>query len=540
MPIDIGIADEFDRFDGLDNIDGLNRLCDRDPASLLGPEPTSGAESRCSADCMPLNDRLCKELAPATLAEYQADQVTIRSALHRQSEDDDTRPAVSSIDLGLEWNPRGNSIDPDDRELLDEILDREQADEDDGKQGRILKSSWNLSLVIAKSSICRGLAWCNLRQSVVWTDQAPDWVTPGQRITSSQVVEIGNLVSRYFEMTWSPKAIDEQIQAVARRTILEPVQDWLKETFAQELRSERGIQDPSDWLIRFCGAEDNLVNRMIGRWWLVSVVARSMKPGTKVDHMLVLQGSQASRKTSMVYALMPRKDWVCELTSNLDTTDGVRQLDGRVLAFDDELKRTRKKSSKGNDEEDVKSFLTRQQDQIRTMYSPRFETTKRRVTFIGSCNPDEFLSDPTGNRRYWPVKITHCDDKRIEENRDALWAGAYGLWLLGERFWPETAEEIAALKDRADEVTQQNPWAADYLHQAKELFRQSQGAGVELKEVYEAFKGANGSGQKGSEISHREAREIGDILRAAGWQKERKMSDAIRRVYWLPPTATAK
>lgn len=527
MPIDILVAEEFD----LDRTHSLH-----EPAFKL---EAASEEVTAPPPVESLNERLRSELSPETLAEFRPDRLTIRSDLHKQPEDQDLPPPLTtSIQVGLEFDPQRNSIDPDDQDLLDGGLIRESEDDrDDGRgggKGQIIRSSWNLGLVIAKSSICRGVAWCNLRQAVVWTHGAPDWVTPGTRITNGQIVQIGNLISRFFEMTWPTRTIDQQIEAAAKLTVLEPVQDWLREGFAAYLNSGREIPDPSDWLIKYCGAEDNEVNRMIGRWWLISVVARSMRPGTKVDHMLVLQGPQASRKTSLVYALMPRKDWVCELTSNIDTTDGVRQLDGRVLAFDDELKKTRTKRKGNGEENDIKSYLTREQDQIRTMYSPRFETTKRRVTFIGSCNNDEFLSDPTGDRRYWPVRITKCDDRSIARDRDALWAGAFALWLLGERFWPEEQAEIELLKERADDATERNPWASQYLWQANELFRQSNGLGVEIREIYEAFKGEFGRGQAGSEISQRETREIGDVLRVAGWYKERRMTGSIRRVYWLP------
>lgn len=540
MPIDIATADEYEQVT-------LVSLYDASTEEDAGRDPGQDHQAEESTEGFPPGDlvpRLIKELNSSILNQYRPEYLSLGSTIHRYESDDALLPPVTtSIELGLDFDPKKNSLDPSDQELLDSLLIREAENEDDegsasrrrrkGK-GKILQSSWNLGLAISQSSICRGISWCNLRQAVVWGEEAPEWVRPQTRLTNGQIVEIGNLISKYFEMTWPPKTIDQQIDAVAKRRTIEPVQDWLKDCFSQALASGRGIPDPSDWLIRYCGAQDNKLNRWIGRWWLVSVVARSMQPGTKVDHMLVLQGPQASRKTSLVFALMPRNDWVCELTSNLDTTDGARQLDGRVLAFDDELKKTRKKKS-GSDEEDVKSFLTRQQDQVRTMYSPRFETTKRRVTFIGSCNPDVFLSDPTGNRRYWPVRIAKCDDAAVAANRDVIWAGAFALWLLGERFWPETDEELDALRELVDEATERNPWAQDYLRAARDLHIEANFKGVEITQIFERFKGEAAQSVRGSEMSKKEVREIADVLKAAGWTKRRAMLSRDRATRWFPP-----
>jgi putative DNA primase/helicase len=65
--------------------------------------------------------------------------------------------------------------------------------------------------------------------------------------------------------------------------------------------------------------------------------------------------------------------------------------------------------------ESVKHFLSRQSDRGRPAYG-RFPIDRpRRCVFIGTINVVEgagYLTDPTGNRRFWPVAIRRSRSPR--------------------------------------------------------------------------------------------------------------------------------
>jgi predicted P-loop ATPase len=57
------------------------------------------------------------------------------------------------------------------------------------------------------------------------------------------------------------------------------------------------------WLITYLGADDTPINRAIGKLTLVAAVRRARKPGCKFDHILVLEGSEGTMKSTSIVVL---------------------------------------------------------------------------------------------------------------------------------------------------------------------------------------------------------------------------------------------
>jgi predicted P-loop ATPase len=49
----------------------------------------------------------------------------------------------------------------------------------------------------------------------------------------------------------------------------------------------------ADFLPAYFGAEKNEYNKTIGKMFMISMVARILRPGCKVDHLLVLKDRRA-------------------------------------------------------------------------------------------------------------------------------------------------------------------------------------------------------------------------------------------------------
>ena len=78
--------------------------------------------------------------------------------------------------------------------------------------------------------------------------------------------------------------------------------------------------------------------------------------------------------------------------------------------------------------------------------------------FVGTTNQDEFLSDSTGNRRFWIVPVVkNIDIGLLKTERDRIWAAAAELYKNGEQWWLTDLEEAAA-----DAITENfktsDPW----------------------------------------------------------------------------------
>jgi predicted P-loop ATPase len=79
----------------------------------------------------------------------------------------------------------------------------------------------------------------------------------------------------------------------------------------------------------------------------------------------------------------------------------------------------------------VKSFLSRHTDKVRLAYARYASEFPRSCVFIGSTNDNAYLKDPSGGRRFWPVKCRVKGTINIERLRsevDQLWAEAYDLY----------------------------------------------------------------------------------------------------------------
>src|SRR5690606_37145442 len=63
-------------------------------------------------------------------------------------------------------------------------------------------------------------------------------------------------------------------------------------------------------------------------------------------------------------------------------------------------------------------------DRGRKAYGKSTEEVPRRCILIGTTNDATYLKDPTGNRRFWPVRAGKIDLPALRKVRDQRWAEA--------------------------------------------------------------------------------------------------------------------
>jgi predicted P-loop ATPase len=84
----------------------------------------------------------------------------------------------------------------------------------------------------------------------------------------------------------------------------------------------------------------------------------------------------------------------------------------------------------------------------------------RQCVFAGTVNPDTYLRDETGNRRFWPVRCGDIDLDALRRDRDQLWAEAVVRFNTGAAWWMED-KELAVLAGIAQEERYQgDAWDA--------------------------------------------------------------------------------
>ena len=102
------------------------------------------------------------------------------------------------------------------------------------------------------------------------------------------------------------------------------------------------------------------------------------------------------------------------------------------------------------DIDQLKAFITSKNDELRLPYDRASTTYQRRTAFYASVNAREFLTDTSGNRRFWVIPV-----KRINFNHgidmQQLWAEVKEtLYVPGQKNWFLTPDERKML-DRSNE-----------------------------------------------------------------------------------------
>ena len=334
-----------------------------------------------------------------------------------------------------------------------------------------------------------------------------------------------------FDMHLSVELAFTAVRLVAHNRSRNPLQEWL-----QGLKWD-GERRLAEWLVKAAGVAPTPVNKAMGGKYLIQAVARAMSPGCKADATLVLYGDQgdapsAVRKSSLLKCLAGRSSvgysYFTDTPVNLadkDTYLVIRRT--WIYEFAELL------SFQKSQQERIKSFLTSTEDVYREPYGRVTTTHKRSVVFAGTTNDKDFLKDPTGSRRYWPVAVTRMDLAWLQANREQLWAEAMHHYVKGTPpdgsdppqtsylWWLDPKEEIA--RRTAAEAYEEGDTLTESVVMQLEII-QEEGSIVTMAKLIDYLV-----------LSHelRVARRIGGILKRLGWDsKSCRLEDRWGKVWY--------
>jgi putative DNA primase/helicase len=295
------------------------------------------------------------------------------------------------------------------------------------------------------------LAFDDFRQEILVTgrlpwDDAPAVAHVDRVWTDADDVRCAEWLQRR-EINVAPTVVSRSVGAVARDVHVHPVRDYLASL------NWDGVPRLAKWTSTYLGADETELNAAFGARWMISAVARIMRPGIKADHMLILEGPQGAKKSSALKVLAG--DWFTDELAEIGSKDAAQQMRGIWIIEIAELDAiSRAEVSR------IKAFLTRTTDRYRPPYERYIITVPRQCVFAGSVNPDTYLRDETGNRRFWPVHCGPIDLAALERDRDQLWAEAMKLYRDGAIWWLEEPRLIAAAKTEQDRRYQTDAWDA--------------------------------------------------------------------------------
>jgi putative DNA primase/helicase len=296
------------------------------------------------------------------------------------------------------------------------------------------------------------LAYDEFRQRVVWDMCAP-WpagplVQRGQPWSDEDTTQV-LIAMNCMLMDSTREIVNACVPVIAKRKTVHPVREYLQSS------PHDGTKRLDNWLHTYLGAEDTEYTRKVGRKWMIQAVRRVMEPGSPAKYILTLEGPQDIGKSAALRILGGQ--WFLESKIDIGSKEGSMILQGSWIAELAEGEILSRSSA-----ESLKQFIGNRFDKFVPKYSNVEVERLRQTVFAMTVNPGgdgAYLSDATGNVRFWTVPMTQCRFEALEADRNQLWAEAFAAWKAGESCDPaEEDRELFAVE--VQERVQVDPWEA--------------------------------------------------------------------------------
>lgn len=267
-----------------------------------------------------------------------------------------------------------------------------------------------------------------------------------------------------------PALIFSKIQCEFQRCTIQTVQAYLSIIASRNVRNPaKSLVEPVEWdgvsrlpeVFSILGVSgDELSETLVKKWLIqcVSLLYNSVGSPFGADGVLVLIGRQGVGKTRFFRRLAVENVLFGEGRSlTFADKDTLISATGYWITELGEIEATLK-----GDRERLKAFITSTVDEYRRPYARASTKALRRTSFCGSANSADFLTDQTGNRRFWTVPVEKIDLERLDKlNVLQLWAEIKTLSDADRQAFRLTPEEREQLANRNSNHTQFLPAEAE-------------------------------------------------------------------------------
>ena len=273
--------------------------------------------------------------------------------------------------------------------------------------------------------------------------KASPWGTPAGVWEEVDDLLMGEWLTREHWLPSMPRGtLEEAVRMVAYRHRYHPVRSDL-EVLRKVWDGEKRL---ATWIERCCISQEEVVAlgdddplrkylARVGTWMIMAMCARVLTPGCKFDYMVIFEGPQGVGKSTLARVL--GGEFFADTGLVLGDKDSFQNLQGIWVYEWGELDSLNK-----SEVTKVKQFISSQKDRFRASFDRRAKDYPRQVIFVGTTNEDHYLTDPTGNRRMWPVRVSRqVDIQWLRQHRDQLFAEALSYLDAGDRFHPTTREQ---------------------------------------------------------------------------------------------------
>lgn len=346
------------------------------------------------------------------------------------------------------------------------------------------------------------LAYCDFSYRIMMRKTPPIAGIPGEW-TDGDAARLRAWFHRSYKMPPPAKAeVGDAILIASQRHRFHPVCEYLQKLrWDSKPRIERWLR------YAFNPSEPNEYLASVGKKFLIGAVARVMRPGCKMDTVLIMEGVQGEGKSTAAAILFG--DWFSDAPIPIGEKDAYQVIQGVWGLELAELDSFNKAETTA-----AKAFFSQTKDRYRPSYGHNAQNFPRQTVCMGTTNQDEYLKDYSGNRRYWPVMCRKVDTQWLRENRDQLWSEAFALFQSGESWWVSNEADRVLIEDQQDHRLQRDPWEERLV----EFLSSNSG------QYYSAYQLLTDAiGMDAPHIQRAHQNRIAPILKAIGWNRERKL-----------------
>lgn len=290
-------------------------------------------------------------------------------------------------------------------------------------------------------------------------------VVPGMKVAEGTEANsaVTYMMSQAIVVGFPHALVPDFMSMMCAKNPFHPAQQWV------ESKPWDGVSRLKVWYATIKAKNQALKERMMRKWAISCVAALFKHGGVSAHGVLTLLGDQGIGKTSWFLGLVPRGTGFAKdgMILRPDNPDSVRQVTSCWLVELGELDATFRKS----DIAALKAFITQDSDTYRLPYARKNTVNPRRTVFFASVNDERFLSDNTGNRRYWTIE---CDGINYQHDIDMqqFWAEIKTLYDAGESWYldndemdqlNESNEQFMSVDPIAERLETKLNWSAENL-----------------------------------------------------------------------------
>jgi len=359
-----------------------------------------------------------------------------------------------------------------------------------------------------KTVIVRPLEWDN-----------PEYFQP-RELDNRDLTRIKAHLERHG-MQLQLTTVKDAIEVASERNSFNPVREYF------ERLEWDGTPRLDGWLANYCGCcdQDQDYIRAVGSKWMIAAVRRVYYPGTPFHHMLVLEGPQGNRKSTILkeLATFGPSDAECFFTdrfsfSQVDDKYAALHLLGHIIIEFQEMT-----GLSAKDRNKIKQWITQTHDEMRKPFAATTDKYPRQFVLAGTTNDSQWMVDPTGNRRFWPVAVTAVDIERLKQDKEQLWAEAVHRFRKGELWYINDTDPLYSSAEAEQRKRYIGDAWDDVVMDGVEVMLGDVTLDRILSEVIKLPR---------ERWSNREKYRISTILRSNGWESvSRRVCGKVKKVW---------